>query len=182
MQVREEDIHKTTFWTRYGRYEFVVIPFGLTNAPTTLMNIMNNVLSKFLDKFVLVFIDDILIYSKSEKEHEEHLREVLQTLWDHQLYAKLSKCDFYKREVQSLGHVISEEGTPVDPAKIRAILEWPVPKDVLDIRSFMGLTWYYRKFIDFFSRIAHPITNLEKKGILFIWSQQCQDSFDKLKH
>ena len=116
--------------------------FGLINSPATFMNMMNNVLSIFLDKFVLVFIDDILVYSKNEAEHEDNLRKVMKILREHQLYAKLSKCDVYKKEVQYLGHVISEKGIVVDPTKIKIILEWPAPKDVHDIKSFMGLMGY----------------------------------------
>jgi hypothetical protein len=181
VRIKDEDIYKTTFRTRYKHYEFVVIPFGLTNAPTSFMCLMNNILSKCLDKFVIVFIDDILIYSKDEKEHEEHLRIVLQILREHKLYAKLSKCEFYKDQIQYLGHVISKEGIAVDPDKIKAIMNWPEPKDVSDIRSFMGITGYYQKFIEGFSKIAYPITSLQKKGTKFIWSEKCQESFNKLK-
>eukprot|EP00253_Pinus_taeda_P020294 PITA_20294 len=181
IRIKEEDIAKTTFRTRYGHYEFVVLPFGLTNAPATFMCLMNSVFHQFLDKFVLIFIDDILIYSRSKEEHEEHLRMVLQTLREHQLYAKLSKCDFYKEEIQYLGHVISKEGIVVDPEKIKTILDWPVPKDVADIRSFMGLARYYRRFVEGFSRVAYPITSLQKKGRTFRWSSECQQSFERLK-
>ena len=116
-----------------------MVPFGLTNAPATFMCLMNSVFSKYLDKFVLVFLDDILVYSKNEKEHEEHLRLTLQVLREHRLYAKLSKCDFYRDRIQYLGHIISEEGIPVDLEKIEAIMNWPTPRNVTDIRSFMGL-------------------------------------------
>eukprot|EP00253_Pinus_taeda_P020635 PITA_20635 len=159
IRIKEEDISKTAFRTRYGHYEFVVLPFGLTNAPATFMCLMNRVFHRFLDKFVLIFIDDILIYSRSHEEHKEHLRMVLQTLREHQLYAKFSKCDFFE-EIQYLGHVITKEGIAVDPEKIKTIMEWPMPKDVADIRSFMGLAGYYRRFVEGFSRIAYPITSL----------------------
>jgi hypothetical protein len=142
---------------------------------------MNSIFNQYLDKFVLVFIDDILVYSKTEEEHEEHLKIVLQTLREHKLYAKFDKCDFYQRKIQYLGHVISEDGIAVDPEKIKSIMEWPIPKDVADIRSFMGITSYYQRFIEGFSKIAYPITSLQKKGIKFTWSQKCQDNFDKLK-
>eukprot|EP00253_Pinus_taeda_P003061 PITA_03061 len=144
IRIKEEDVAKTAFRTRYGHYEFVVLPFGLTNAPATFMCLMNSVFHKYLDKFVLIFIDDILIYSWNIQEHEEHLRLVLQTLREHQLYAKYSKCDFYKEQIQHLGHIITKEGIAVDPEKIRTIMEWTIPKDVADIRSFMGLAGYYR--------------------------------------
>ena len=116
--MKSEDINKTAFRTCYGHYEFVVIPFGLTNAPATFMCLMNGIFNKYLDQFVLIFIDDILNYSKSQEEHQHHLRTVLQTLREHQLYAKLEKCEFFKTEIQYLGHVISEEGIAVDPKKI----------------------------------------------------------------
>eukprot|EP00253_Pinus_taeda_P033189 PITA_33189 len=182
IRIKEEDIAKTAFRTRYGHYEFVVLPFGLTNAPATFMCLMNRVFHRFLDKFVLIFIDDILIYSRSRKEHEEHLRLVLQTLREYQLYAKFSKCDFFKEEIQYLGHVITKEGIAVDPEKIRTIMEWPIPKDVADIRSFMGLAGYYRRFFEGFSRVAYPITSLQKKGKVFKWTSECQKSFEQLKH
>jgi hypothetical protein len=182
VQIKGEDIHKTAFRMRYGHYEFVVVPFGLTNAPATFMCLMNNVLSKFLDKFVLVFIDDRLIYSKNREEHEEHLRLVLQVLREHQLYAKFSKCEFFHKQIHYLGHVISEKGVAVDPDKIRSIMEWPTPKDISDIRSFMGLAGYYRRFIKGFSKIGCPITSLQKKGAKFTWTQECEERFQSLKH
>jgi len=181
IRIKEEDIAKTAFRTRYGHYKFVVLPFRLTNAPATFMCLMNSVFRKFLDKFVLIFIDDILIYSPTKEEHEEHLRSVLQTLREHQLYAKFSKCDFFKEEIQYLGHVITKEGIAVDPKKIRTIMEWPVPKNVADIRSFMGFAGYYRIFVEDFSRVAYPITSLQKKGRAFKWTSECQQSFEKLK-
>jgi hypothetical protein len=146
------------------------------------MCLMNNVLSKFLDRFVLVFIDDILIYSKNREEHEEHLKLVLQVLREHQLYAKFSKCDFFQKQVHYLGHVISEEGVAVDPNKIKSIMEWPTPKDVSDIRSFMGLAGYYRRFIKDFSKIGCLITALQKKGVKFTWTSECEERFQKLKY
>eukprot|EP00253_Pinus_taeda_P010862 PITA_10862 len=182
IRIKEEDIAKKAFRTRYGQDEFVVLPFGLTNAPATFMCLMNSVFHRFLEKFVLIFIDDILIYSQTRKEHEEHLRLVLQTLREHQLYAKFSKCDFFKEEIQYLGHVITKEGIVVDPQKIKTIMEWPIPKDVADIRSFMGLAGYYRRFVKGFSRVAYPITSLQKKGKVFKWTSECQKSFEQLKH
>jgi hypothetical protein len=154
VRIKEEDIKRTNFRTRYTHYEFVVIPFGLTNTPATFMFLMNNIFSQYLDKFVVVFIDNILVYSKTKEEHDEQLRIVLQTLRKHKLYAEFDKCDFYQKEIQYLGHVISSEGIVVDPKKIKAIMEWPVPKDVADIWSFMGITRYYRRFIKGFSKIA----------------------------
>jgi hypothetical protein len=181
VRIKGEDIHKTVFRMRYGHYVFVVVPFGLTNAPATFMCLMNNVLNKFLDKFVLFFIEDILIYSKNREEHEEHLRLVLQVLREHQLYAKFSKCDFFQKQIHYLGHVLYE-GVAVDLDKIRSIIEWPTPKDVSDIRSFMVLAGYYRRFIKGFSKIGCPITALQKKGAKFTWTQKCEERFQTLKH
>jgi hypothetical protein len=175
--IKDEVIHKTTFRTSYVHYEFMVLLFGLTNAPATFMCLMNNVLNKFMDKFVLVFIDDILIYSRNREEHEEHLRIILQVLRKHHLYAKFIKCDFFQKQVHYLGHVISKEGVAIDPDKIRYIIECPTPKDVSDIRSFMGLAGYYRRFIKGFSKIGFPITTLQKKGIKFIWTSKCEERF-----
>ena len=138
VRVKDEDIYKTAFQTRYGHYEFVVMSFSLTNSPATFMNMRNNLLSKFLNRFVLVFIDDILVYSRNEVEHEDHIRNILKILKEHQLYAKLSKCDFYKKEVRYLWHVTLEKEISVDPSKIKAILEWLAPKCVRYIISFMG--------------------------------------------
>jgi hypothetical protein len=145
------------------------------------MWLMNNIFSQYLDKFLVVFIDDIMFYSKTTEEHDKHLQIVLQTLRKHKLYAKFNKCDFYQKEIQYLGHIISSEGIIVDPEKIKSIMEWPVPKDLEDIRSFMGITRYYRRFIEGFSKIAYPIMSLQKKGTKFNWSQKCQDNFNKIK-
>lgn len=128
--VRENDISKTAFLSRYGSYEFLVMPFGLTNAPAIFMDLMNRVFKDFLDKFVIVFIDDILIYSQTQEDHDRHLRLVLQTLRDHQLYAKFKKCEFWKQEVQFLEHVVSGEGVAVDPHKVIAVLDWKQPTSV----------------------------------------------------
>jgi len=157
------------------------MPFGLTNAPVSFMCLMNNVLSKYLEKIVIVFIDDLLIYSKSMEEHEEHLRIILQILRENKLYAKFRKCEFFKDHIQYLGHVISKDGISVDPDKIKAIINWHVPKDVPEVRYFMGITGYYRKFIEGFSRITNPITSLQKKGRKFVWDIKCEESFNKLK-
>lgn len=159
-----------------------MLPFGLTNAPATFMCLMNSVFHLYLDKFVLIFIDDILIYYRTKEEHQEHLSIVLQTLREHQLYAKFSKCEFFKEKIQYLGHILTRDGISVDPEKIRTIMEWSVPKDVVDIRSFMGLAGYYRRFVEGFSRVAYPITSLQKKGKAFEWTPECQRRFEQLKH
>jgi hypothetical protein len=181
MKIRPSDIPKTTFSTRYGLYGFTVMSFRLTNALAYFMNLMNKVFMEYLDRFVVVFIDDILIYSKSESDHEQHLRLVLQKLRDNQLYAKFSKCEFWIDKVPFLGLIISNGGTTVDPAKVKEIMEWRVPTTVTEIWSFLGLAGYYRKFIEGFSKIAKPMTSLLEKGREFKWDEKCQDSFDQLK-
>jgi hypothetical protein len=181
MKIRPCDIPKTAFSTRYGLYEFTVMSFGLTNAPAYFMNLMNKVFMEYLYKFVVVFIDDILIYSKNDSEHEEHLRMVLQKLRDNQLYAKFTKCDLWLDEVHFLGHIISKGGIAVDLAKITAIMDWKTPSIVLEIQSFLGLAGYYRRFIEGFSKIAKPMTSLLEKGKEFKWTEECQESFDQLR-
>ncbi|GJX86390.1 putative reverse transcriptase domain-containing protein [Tanacetum coccineum] len=152
LRVREEDIPKTAFRTRYGHYEFQVMPFGLTNAPAVFMDLMNRVCKPYLDKFVIVFIDDILIYSKNKQEHEEHLKIILELLKKEELYAKFSKCEFWIPKVQFLGHVIDSEGIHVDPAKIESIKDWASPKSPTEIRQFIGLAGYYRRFNEVVSK------------------------------
>jgi hypothetical protein len=138
LRIKEDDIPKTAFKTRLGHYEFTVLPFGLTNAPGVFMSLMNGVFREYLDKFVQVFIDDILIYSRTTEEHDEHLRLVLQCLREHKLYGKLSKCSFYQSRIHYLGHVISGEGIVIDPAKVEAMMEWPASTNVTEVCSFMG--------------------------------------------
>jgi hypothetical protein len=168
-----EDIPKTAFTSRYGLYEFTVMSFGLTNAPAYFMYLMNKVFMEYLDKFVVVFVDDILVFSQSEEEHKEHLRLVLQKLREYQLYAKFSKCDFWLKEVSFLGHIITNGGIAVDPNKVRDVLNWSPPKNVPEIRSFLGLAGYYRRFIEGFSKIVKPLTTLFKKGKEFKWDDKC---------
>jgi hypothetical protein len=181
LKVRESDIPKTAFTTRYGLFEYMVMSFGLTNAPAYFMNLMNKVFMKFLDKFVVVFIDDILVYSKTEEEHAEHLRLVLGTLHEHQLYAKFSKCEFWLKEVGFLGHVISAGGVSVDPLKITSILERKAPTNPTEVQAFLGLAGYYRKFVEGFSSIARPLTQLLQKDKKFEWTAKCEESFQELK-
>jgi hypothetical protein len=144
MKIRPSNIPKTAFSTGYGLYEFTVMSFGLTNAPAYFMNLMNKVFMEYLDRFVVVFINNILIYFQNDSDHEEHLRLVLQKLWDNQLYAKYSKCEFWIDEVPFLGHIISNGGISVDPAKVKEIVEWSIPSTVTEVRSFLGLAGYYR--------------------------------------
>ncbi|KAJ9557680.1 hypothetical protein OSB04_012294 [Centaurea solstitialis] len=181
VRVKEDDIPKTAFRTRYAHYEFLVMPFGLTNAPAVFMDLMNRVCRPFLDKSVIVFIDDILVYSKDEAEHERHLREVLNVLRDEKLYAKFSKCEFWLHEVQFLGHVVSRDGIKVDPAKIEAMMSWKSATNPSEIRIFLGLAGYYRRFIQDFSKIASALTVLTKKNAKFLWTEKQEEAFQTLK-
>ncbi|GJS41460.1 putative reverse transcriptase domain-containing protein [Tanacetum coccineum] len=181
LRVREEDIPKTAFRTRYGHYEFQVMPFGLTNAPAVFMDLMNRVCKPYLDKFVIVFIDDILIYSRNEKEHEEHLKTILELLKKEELYAKFSKCEFWINTVKFLGHVIDSSGIHVDPAKIEAVKNWASPTTPSEIRQFLGLAGYYRRFIEGFSKIAKPMTELTQKNQKFNWGEEQETAFQLLK-
>src|SRR4051812_25502068 len=181
LKVRESDIPKTAFTTRYGLFEYTVMSFGLTNAPSYFMNLMNKIYMKYLDKFVVVFIDDILIYSKTEEEQFWHLRLVLETLREHQLYAKFIKCEFWLKEVGFLGHVLSEGRISVDPAKIQSVMDWTAPTTQTEVRGFLGLAGYYRKFVEGFSSIARPMTQLLKKDQKFVWTEKCEASFQELK-
>jgi hypothetical protein len=156
IHIRPEDISKTAFTTRYGLFEYLVMSFGLTNAPAHFTYLMNSVFMLELDKFVVVFIDDILIYSKNEEEHAQHLRIVLTRLREHQLYAKFSKCAFWLEEIQFVGHILSAKGIAVDPSKVKDILEWKPPTTVHQVRSFLGLAGYYRRFISDFSKLVKP--------------------------
>ena len=181
LKIKPEDIPKTAFRTRYGHYEFLVMSFGLTNAPAAFMDLMNRVFKKYLDKCVIVFIDDILIYSKTKEEHAEHLRIVLEILRKEKLYAKWSKCEFWLEQVQFLGHVIGKEGIMVDPAKIEAVANWERPRTPTEVRSFLGLAGYYRRFVQDFSKIATPLTRLTRKTEKFEWTTKCEESFQELK-
>ena len=181
VRIHPDDVPKTAFRTRYGHFEFLVLPFGLCNAPATFMHLMQDVFRPFLDAFVIVFLDDILVYSASLEEHRSHVHQVLSLLRKHKLYAKLSKCELFKQSVSFLGHVVSEKGIHMDPEKIKAILEWPAPTNVTEIRSFLGLAGFYRKFIQGFSAICAPITELLKNEQAFVWGKEQQHSFDRLK-
>ncbi|KAM1370587.1 hypothetical protein ACFX2F_041029 [Malus domestica] len=182
LKIKEEDVPKTAFRTRYGHYEFRVMPFGLTNAPAAFIRLMNEVFQQYLDKFVIVFIDDILVYSKSKADHIRHLNLVLKKLREHQLYAKFNKCQFWLTEVAFLGHVVSAQGIQVDPQKIAAVENWEQPRTVTKVRSFLGLAGYYRRFVQDFSMIALPLTKLTRKDVKFEWDENCERSFQQLKY
>ncbi|KAL0549353.1 hypothetical protein IC582_013834 [Cucumis melo] len=180
LRIKDSDVPKIAFCSTYGHYEFIVMYFGLTNAQAVFMDLMNIVFREFLDTFVIMFIDDILIYSKTEAEHEEHLRMVLKTLRANKVYAKFSKCEFWLKQVSFLGHVVSKAVVSVDPAKIEAVTSWPRPSTVSEVRSFLGLVGYYRRFVENFSRIATPLIQLTRKGAPFVWSKAYEESFQNL--
>ena len=167
LRVREADIPKTSFRPWYGHFEFTVMPFGLTNAPAAFMDLMHRVFQPYLDQFIVVFVDDILIYSQSEDEHEDHLRVVLQALREHQLYAKCSKCEFWLTEMRFLRHVVSTSSVSVDPGKVEVVMSWERSKSVIEIRSFLVLAGYYRRFIKDFSQLVALITGLTRKEVKF---------------
>ncbi|GKA01253.1 putative nucleotidyltransferase, ribonuclease H [Tanacetum coccineum] len=181
LRVHEDDIPKITFRTYYGHFEFTIMPFDLTNAPAIFMDLMNRVCRPYLDKFMIVFIDDILIYSKTQEEHVEHLRLVLKLLKKEKLYAKFSKYEFWLKEVQFLRHVINGYGNHVDPSKIESVKNWKAPRTPTDVRSFLGLAGYYRRFIENFSKIAKSLTILTQKSKTFDWGEEQELAFQTLK-
>nr|GEY04428.1 putative reverse transcriptase domain-containing protein [Tanacetum cinerariifolium] len=177
----KKDIPKIVFRTRYGHFEFTVMPFGLTNAPTVFMDLMNRVCKPYLEKFVIMYIDDILIYSRSEEEHEAHLKTILDLLKDEKLYAKFSKCKIWLKEVQFLGHVVNREGIHVDPSKVESVKKWKTPESPTEIRSFLGLVGYYRRFIKNFSKITKSFTQLTQKNKAYVWGDKQEEAFRILK-
>jgi hypothetical protein len=177
-----EDIEKTAFCTRYGHFEFIIMSFGLNNTPAAFMEAMNRMLHEFLDDFVVVFLDDIVIYSKTEEEHERHLCLILGALRKNQFYGKLKKCSFWLSKVAFLGHVINQHGIAVDPKNVAVVVEWKRPYSVSEIQSFLGLAGYYPHFVPNFSSITKPLTRLLEKGVLFIWSNNCEVSYQALKN
>lgn len=175
-----EDEFKTAFKTHHGHYQFKVMPFGLTNAPATFQCIMNQVLHPFLRTFVMVFLDDILIYNHSLEEHISHLQQVLEVLRNNKLYLKSSKCTFAQQSLEYLGHIISHKGVATDQSKIQDMLNWLVPTNMTELRAFLGLTGYYRKFVKNYGILAKPLTNLLRLKH-FEWTSQAQQAFDYLK-
>ncbi|KAH9670137.1 Endonuclease [Citrus sinensis] len=181
VRIAKGDEPKTTCVTRYGSFEFLVMSFGLTNAPVTFCTLMNKVLQPFLDRFVVVYLDDIVVYSTTLEEHAQHLRQVLQVLRNNELYLKLEKCSFAQREVEFLGHKIADGKLMMEDTKVKAILEWKPPANVPKLRSFLGLVNYYRRFIKGYSAKAAPLTELLKKNRTWHWSKECQRAFGELK-
>nr|XP_029143459.1 uncharacterized protein LOC112805764 isoform X1 [Arachis hypogaea] len=180
IRMNENSVHMTAFRTHLGHYEFVVIPFGLTNAPSTFQATMNRIFQPYLRKFIAIFFDDILIYSRTWADHLEHLKTTLAVLRTHDLYAKASKCSFGQSQIDYLGHVVCSMGIKVDPSKIEAIQAWPKPNSLKQLRGFLGLTGYYRKFVLGYAQLAHPLTELLKKNN-FHWGAEADMAFDKLK-
>ena len=180
MRIHPGDEEKTAFRTHDGHYEFLVVPFGLTNAPSTFQSLMNSTFRQVLRKFVLIFFDDILVYSRDWQSHLIHLREVLRRLRSHHLFAKLSKCEFGCKTIGYLGHVITGEGVAVEPDKIQVIRDWPLPKTLKALRGFLGLYGYYRRFIAKYSQLAAPLTELLRKDA-FIWTPVATQAFQKLQ-
>ena len=181
VRLKSEDIPKTAFTTPFGLFEFKVLCFGLTNAPGTFQNIMNDVLRPYLDKFVLVYLDDIVIFSKNREEHMIHLELVLQLLRKHKLYAKMSKCKFVQPELQFLGHIIGAKGLQVDPRKIAIVKDWPVPESRNELQKFYGLANYFRKFVLGWANLVDPLQQLLRKSKEYVWTQECNDAFTGLK-
>ncbi|CAN6338981.1 unnamed protein product [Urochloa humidicola] len=179
--VAEADRHKTAFQTHFGHFEYKVMPYGLTGAPATFQAIMNHILKPLLRKCVVVFIDDILIYSKSYEEHLQHIQMVFDLLKEHQFKVRLSKCSFAKQELKYLGHVISAQGVSTDPSKLVTVQKWPTPTSVKELRGFLGLAGYYRRFVRNFGMIAKPLTDLLKKGQMFVWTPMTEQAFQILK-
>jgi transposase InsO family protein len=182
IRIAEQDVPKTAFRTRYGHFEWKVMPFGLTNAPATFQHLMNKILQPYLDKFVVVYLDDILIFSKTPEEHLEHVSKVLEVLRDNQMYVGLDKCAFGLSEIDFLGHVVSAEGIKPDPKKVAAVTEWPTPGTVREVRGFLGLTGYYRRFIQHYAQKAYPLTELTKENVKWRWRDDVENqAFEKLK-
>jgi len=181
IRMHEDSVEKTAFKTKYGHYEYVVMPFGLTNAPATFQCVMNSILAPYLDRFVVVYLDDILIYSRNQEEHLEHLRIILQLLREHKFYCKRSKCLFGVSQVEYLGHLLTPQGVQVDPKKVHAMVAWPTPTNVHELRSFMGLLQYYSSFIPHFADVAFPLTELFKKDTPWVWASAHETAFCELK-
>ncbi len=181
VRIREGDEWKTAFNTPTGHFEYRVLPFGLTNAPAVFQALINNVLRDMVNRFVFVYLDDILIFSPSLQVHTQHVRQVLQRLLENQLYAKAEKCVFHAKSVSFLGHIISAEGIKADPAKVRAVAKWPIPDSRKALQRFLGFTNFYRRFIRNFSLVAAPLTALTSPKVTFRWNSQAQETFDVLK-
>lgn len=181
IRVAPGDEYKTAFKTHSGLYEFTMMPFGLTNAPAFFQSTMNKIFAPILGKFVLVFKDDILIYSATLEDHLGHLQQVLDIIQSHQFSIKMSKCIFAQQQLEYLGHLVTANGVATEPSKIQAVVDWPTPGNIKQLRGFLGLTGYYRRFIRHYGMLSKPLTQLLKKGVQFQWTAQCEDAFAILK-
>ena len=185
-RIREEDVPKTCFVTRYGSFEWKVLPFGLSNSPSVFQKMMNTVLSGFVDKFVQLYLDDVLLYSKTAEEHLMHVESVLQRFRKNKLYVNPSKSSFNQQEVEFLGMRVSAKGILPSKTKVKAVQDWPRPKNVQEVRQFVGLASHYRRFLKNFSSVAAPLTELTKgtgpKKRDITWTSKCQDAFEVLKN
>jgi hypothetical protein len=182
IRILEEDVPKSAFRVPFGHYQFKVLSFGLTNAPAIFQGVMNRIFQQHLGKFVLVYLDDILVFSKTQEEHLEHLRKVFELLRENKLFAKLTNCRFAKSELEYFGHVVGKDGIKVDPQKIETVTTWARPNDVSQLRSFLGLNNYFRRFIQGYSTLVAPLTHLTRKDVKYIWTEQCQESFEGVKY
>ena len=182
LRIAKGDEGKIAFRTRYGHFEYLVMPFGLCNAPASFQSYINDALREYLDDFCIAYMDDVLVYTNGTlEEHIQHVRKVLKRLQEHELYVKLEKCEFHVQETRFLGFIISPDGIAMDPDRIKTIVEWPVPKSQYDIQVFLGFANFYRCFIDGYSRVVLPLTNLLKKSQKFLWTARAQEALDKLK-
>ena len=181
IRIKTEDVHKTAFRTRYGSFEWLVLPFGLTNAPSTFMAMMQDILREHLDKYCISLLDDILVYSTTLQEHEQHLRRIMNTLRQHKLYVKQSKCELFQSRIEFLGFTIDRNGLNMAEDKVKAILEWPTPKSAKHVKSFLGLAGFYRQFVQMFSSTTAPLTALLHNDTPFNWTRECEDAFNQLK-
>ena len=182
LRIDESDVPKTAFKTHIGLYQWKVLPMGISNGPSAFVTAMSKAMRKHINVRLIVYMDDLLIYSKNEQEHLRDLRAVLQTLREEKLYLKKEKCHFLKEEVEFLGHIVSKDGIKVDPTKVAAVKDWPTPKDVSEVRSFLGLTNYFRKFIVGYASVVRPMTALLAKDAPYTWSPQCSAAFEAVKH
>ena len=181
VRIREGDEWKTAFRTRYGSYEYLVMPFGMSNAPATFQTFMNDIFADMADKFVVVYLDDILIFSKNPRDHEKHVKLVLQRLRDHNLHARLDKTTFHTTSIEYLGFIVTPDGLSMDPEKTKVIREWPIPQTMRDVQSFLGFANFYRRFIDNYSKIVVPLTRLTRKDVPFLWDEAANQAFETLK-